>query len=163
MQSSTKISLGPTVLLVVAACVIPTAAPAQSEQRASGIRIIPAPSPSEGQALIGKLQALQQELKRGENPYFDLLAGAPASFPLAAVPPRELFLELPFDQAFHILRERTDKAVKAAYRLMVPHPAGKLMCHVEAVVGFYDEIERVEILCRPPPPLTPSPPPPAKN
>jgi hypothetical protein len=122
-------------------------APSTSASQLSGL------SSTEADALIKNLQSLQRRLRSGESLFFELLSGAPASYAMAAVSPREAFLQLPLDRTFSIERVRTDNQLWQPYKLTVmPNGLGHMFWDVEVVLGVNGDVERVTMLYRPPAP-----------
>lgn len=115
---------------------------------------------AQANALIGRLQDAQRRLSAGEQLFFELLAGAPASYPMTEMPPRRAFLDMAFERAVIIERVPTSNRLWQPYRLVIAsNGPGQLIWDIEVVLGFGDDIERVTMIYRPPPPATPPPPP----
>lgn len=109
---------------------------------------------AEADALVKKLQGLQAQLRRGDKVYFQLLSGAPASYPETAVSPRQAFLDMPFEKARWFERISTGNPLWKPHKLAIQLGGpGSLVWEVEVVVGFYDNIERVEMFYQPPAPF----------
>ena len=71
---------------------------------------------------------------------------------MTEVSPRAAFLDLPVERAFSIERIRSDGGPR--YRLVLtPDGPGRLLWDVVVSVGYSGEIERVEMLYRPPHPF----------
>ena len=105
--------------------------------------------------MIERLKEAQAKLKNGEQLYFELLSGAPASDPITKVSPRDAFLQMPFDKAFIIERVNTDNLLWQPHKLAYkPAGAGQMIWDVEVVFGFSDKrFLRVQMLYGPPPPF----------
>ncbi|WGM32772.1 hypothetical protein [Brevundimonas sp. NIBR11] len=108
----------------------------------------------EAAVLIGKLQDAQEKLRRGEAMYFELMSGAPASYPQTTMSPREAFLAADFSHPFQITRPRIDNPLWKPHQLILaPDGPGNLLADVEVVLGFYGDLDRVKIYYRPPHPF----------
>jgi hypothetical protein len=104
--------------------------------------------------LVSKLSDAQDALRRGEPLYFELLSGAPASYPMTATSPRDAFLSADFNQPFEVERLPPANPSWKPYRLtLLPNGLGNLLWDVEVVLGFYGDIARVEMVYRPPHPF----------
>jgi hypothetical protein len=114
-------------------------------------------SSAEADKLIAQLQDLQRKLRGGEAVVFELLSGAVAYYPQTKVSPRETFLEMPFEHAFIIERVPTSNRLWRPHRITIrPQRAtgeDQLIWHVEVVLGFYDNVERVQMVYKPPAPF----------
>lgn len=107
----------------------------------------------EAEALIAKLDQLQRRLRGGEAVFFQLLSGAPASYPMTTVSPREAFLQLSFEGTASIERVPASNPLWQPFKLVItPNGPGQLMWDVEVVLGINGQVERVEMFYRPPPP-----------
>ena len=108
----------------------------------------------EAKVLIAKVADAQAKVKRKDPVTFELLSGAPASYPMTRVAPRDAFLRLPLAKIFSVERKATDNKLWQPYRIIVvPDGPGKLLWDVEVVLGFNGQIERIEMLYRPPAPF----------
>lgn len=108
----------------------------------------------EAAALIAKLVDAQTRLNNKEALYFELLSGAPASYPMTSTAPRDAFLGLPLAKIVRIERKASDNKLWQPYRIIVlPDGPGKLLWDVEVVLGINGQIERIEMLYRPPAPF----------
>lgn len=108
----------------------------------------------EAAALIAKVADAQAKLKNKEQLVFELLSGAPAFYPMTRTTPRDAFLRLPLAKTFSVERQATDNKLWQPYRLIIlPDGPGKLLWDVEVVLGINGQIERIEMLYRPPAPL----------
>lgn len=108
----------------------------------------------EAAALIAKVADAQSRVKKKEPVVFELLSGAPASYPMARVAPRDAFLRLPLARIFSIERKAPDNKLWQPYRIIaLPDGPGKLLWDVEVVLGINGQIERIEMLYRPPAPF----------
>src|SRR4051812_4275936 len=122
-------------------------APAAAPARLEGL--------TEAQAaqLIGTLREAQRGLRAGEKLYFDLLSGAPASYDMTKVSPREAFLGLDLGQLFSIARLDRNRVALDTYRVTVQPERGGLLWDVEIRLGSSGNLERVEMFYRPPAPF----------
>lgn len=108
----------------------------------------------EAKVLIAKVADAQAKVKRKYPVTFELLSGAPASYPMTRVAPRDAFLRLPLAKIFSVERKATDNKLWQPYRIAVlPDGPGKLLWDVEVVLGVNGQIERIEMLYRPPAPF----------
>jgi hypothetical protein len=154
MQHKCPVPLQREVLAVMLC--LSLAGGAAAQQRAG-----PAPaqlrglSTGEATALIGRLRAAQAMLKGGgKSLYFELLSGAPASYPMTGVAPRDAFLRMRFEEAFLIERIATDNPLWQPYKLaLAPDRPGQPVWHVEVVLGSEGQIDRVTMLYKPPAPF----------
>lgn len=104
--------------------------------------------------LINKLKMAQEALRRGDPLYFELLSGAPASYPMTTTSPREAFLSANFDKPFDIERLPPANSSWKPHRLtLLPNGLGNLLWDIKVVLGFYGDIARVEMFYRPPHPF----------
>lgn len=111
-------------------------------------------SSAEAADLAAKLADAQTRLRNGEPLMFALLSGAPASYPMAGIAPREAFIALPLDRTLRFERKSSSSKLWRPYRLIIlPEGPGKLLWDVEVVLGFNGQIERIEMLYRPPAPF----------
>ena len=111
-------------------------------------------SAAEADALLDKLQNLQRRLRSGESLYFELLSGAPASYPATSVSPRDAFLQMSFERPLIVERVRTDNRLWQPYKLMfLPDGPGRLVWDVEVVLGITGDVERVTMLHTSPAPF----------
>ncbi len=105
-------------------------------------------------ALIAKVADAQSKLKNNEQAVFELLSGASASYPMTRTTPRDAFLGLPLAKIFSVERKTSTNKLWQPYRIIVlPDGAGKLLWDVEVVLGINGQIERIEMLYRPPAPF----------
>jgi len=108
----------------------------------------------EAAALIAKVADAQAKVKNEEQVVFDLLSGAPAFYSMTRTTPREAFLRLPLAKTFSVERKATDNRLWQPYQIIVlPDGPGKLLWDVEVVLGINGQIERIEMLYRPPAPF----------
>ena len=108
----------------------------------------------EAAALIAKVADAQAKVKNKEQVVFELLSGAPAFYPMTRTAPRDAFLRLPLAKTFSVERKATDNKLWRPYRIIVlPDGPGKLLWDVEVVLGINGQIERIEMLYRPPAPF----------
>ena len=111
-------------------------------------------SAEEATAIIAKLEDAQRRLRAGDKQSFELLAGSIASYEMTKSSPREIFLQVPFQDVWEIQRVRTDNRLWQPYRLAyAPNGLGKLYWDIEVVLGFKGNIERVLMLYKPPAPF----------
>ena len=105
-------------------------------------------------ALIAKVADAQSKLKNNEQAVFELLSGASASYPMTRTTPRDAFLGLPLAKIFSVERKTSTNKLWQPYRIiMLPDGPGKLLWDVEVVLGINGQIERIEMLYRPPAPF----------
>jgi hypothetical protein len=131
----------------------PADALARPAGEAAGLRL-QAIAADEAAALIETLRHLQRRLRAGEALTFELLSGAPASYPMTATSPRAAFLGLPLDRVFSVERVRTDNRLWQPHRVVIaPDGPGRLIWDVEVVLGVTGNVERVQMIYRPPPPF----------
>jgi hypothetical protein len=121
--------------------------PAPAAARLSGL------DNAEAARLIGILQEAQRRLRMGEQLFFDLLSGAPASYRETEISPRRAFLDMAFENALIIERHQSRNRLRQPYRLTISRAWGEVYWDVEVVLGFEGNIERVEMVFRPPPPF----------
>lgn len=144
----------PVLLAATAILLAPTAAaepPPTTPAAAPQLRGLNA---EDAAALIAKVADAQARLKNKESATFELLSGAPASYPMARVSPRDAFLRLPLGKTFSVERKATDNKLWQPHRITIlPDGPGKLLWDVEVVLGFYGNIERIEMIYRPPAPF----------
>ena len=104
--------------------------------------------------LVDKVKQAQARLRAGEPVYFELLSGAPASYPMTETSPRQAFLEADFDQPFDIERPPTNNSLWKAHALtLLPNGPGEPIWDVEVVLGVNEQIERIEMVYRRPVPF----------
>jgi lipoprotein-anchoring transpeptidase ErfK/SrfK len=136
------------LLLAPAALAQPTPASVPAQPQTRGL------TAEEAAALIAKIADAQARLKNGEKAYFELLSGAPASYPMTRTAPRDAFLRLPLTKTFSVERKATDNKLWQPYRIIVlPDGPGKLLWDVEVVLGINGQIERIAMLYRSPAPF----------
>lgn len=140
-------------LWVAASLLVPSEA--QAEQSAPTLQASPqlqGLSPVEAEALIAKLQLAQHEIAAGKAETFEILAGSPASYPAARVPPLTAFAQMSFDHPRTIARK--PMGLWLVYQLTYFPPAPhSLMWKVTVTTGLAGELERVELLYTAPPPF----------
>lgn len=108
---------------------------------------------AEADALIAKLRDAQGALKAGHKEYFELLAGAPASYRAANVAPRTAFTAMSFDRPWSIER-KANAGLWQPYELTYfPPGPDKLMWKVNVTIGQVGQLVRVEMLYTAPPPF----------
>ena len=136
------------LLLAPAALAQPTPADVAAQPQLRGLNA------EEAAALIAKIADAQARLKNGEKAYFELLSGAPASYPMTRTAPRDAFLRLPLAKTFRVERKATDNKLWQPYRIIVlPDGPGKLLWDVEVVLGIDGQIERIAMLYSSPAPF----------
>ena len=109
---------------------------------------------AEADALIATLKEAQRTLRNDGKLYFDLLSGAPASDPITKVSPRDVFREMRFDEVFIIERGPTDNRLWQPYKLAFrPEGPGQTSWQLEVVLGFYGDLQRLEMVYKAPPPF----------
>lgn len=122
-------------------------APADTELQLRGI------ADDEADAIVKELQKMQDQLRKGEKVYFQLISGSIASYPETAISPRQVFLDMPFETTAWFRRTSTSNPLWKPYKLDIPTAPGSLVWDIEVVIGFYGNIERVEMFFRPPHPF----------
>ena len=125
----------------------------QAEQR-STLQLSGQTTRGDAEEVIAKLVEAQNKIRSGEDVYFQLLSGAPASYPMTMISPREAFLSADFSQPFSFEQLHSDSSLWVPYRLILtPNGVGNLLWDVEVVLGSRGRIERIEMLYRPPHPF----------
>lgn len=149
MTFSRSISIAATALLLAPPTLAqPAPAKVAAQPQLRGL------TAEEAAALIAKVADAQAKLKNKEQVVFELLSGAPAFYPMTRTSPRDAFLRLPLAKSFSVERKATDNKLWQPYRLIVlPDGPGKLLWDVEVVLGINGQIERIEMLYRPPAPF----------
>ena len=108
---------------------------------------------TEANGLVGKLQHAQEEVRAGRNETFEILAGAPAMYAAARVPPLTAFLQMSFERPWSI-EAKPPTGLWHPYELTYfPPGPHSLMWKVTVTVGVAGELERVEMLYTAPPPF----------
>jgi hypothetical protein len=107
----------------------------------------------EARALLARLQAAQADVRTGKRLTFELLSGAPVSYPAVQVPPRRAFLAMRFDHPWSIQRLAKTGAWQPYELRYFPPGPNRLMWKVTVVLGVAGEIERLEMLYTAPPPF----------
>lgn len=111
-------------------------------------------SRQEAIGLVDKVKQAQDRLRAGEPVYFELLSGAPASYPTTEISPRQAFLDADFDRPFDIDRPPIENRLWKPYAItLLPNGPGEPVWDVEVVLGVNDQIERIEMVYRPPAPF----------
>ena len=111
-------------------------------------------SAAEASLLLMKVKEAQSSLKGGQFQPFELLAGSVASYEATNISPREAFLSVPFDEVWKIQRVRTDNGLWQPYKLAyAPKGLGQLYWDIEVVLGINGNIERVQMVYKPPAPF----------
>lgn len=135
--------------IVVGAASIPFHAGAQT---ATAIQLRGDLTPTDAARIVAVVKAAQEKLRRGENVYFELLSGAPASYEQTKIAPRDVFLALSFETPFSIENRSTGNRPWQPYRFEITGERS-LVWQVDVVLGISGNLERVEILARPPHPF----------
>ncbi|GLK48519.1 hypothetical protein GCM10017620_14920 [Brevundimonas intermedia] len=100
------------------------------------------------------LKAAQQALREDKGVSFELLSGAPASYPMIATSPRDAFLAVDFDNPFEAERLPAPNSNWNPYRLtLLPNGPGALLWDVEVILDGAGALARVEMLYRAPHPF----------
>ena len=148
MKYSRLIAIAATALLLAPATFAqPTAINVAAQPQLRGL------TAEEAAALIAKVADAQSRLRKKEQVVFELLSGAPTFYPMTRTTPRDAFIRLPLAKTFSVERKATD-IKRQPYRLIVlPDGPGKLLWDVEVVLGINGQIERIEMLYRPPAPF----------
>lgn len=73
---------------------------------------------AEAETIIRNLQAAQRRLRDGESLFFELLSGAPASYSMTMVSPRDAFLRMAFESPTSIERVQTTNRLWQLYKLI---------------------------------------------
>jgi hypothetical protein len=102
--------------------------------------------------IIAVVKAAQAKLRGGESLYFELLSGAPASYEQTKIAPRDVFLALSFEDPFSIEYRSTGNRLWQPYRFEIRGERA-LVWQVDVVLGINGNLERIEILARPPHPF----------
>lgn len=110
-------------------------------------------SPAEADALVAKLQQAQVHLKAGKSETFELLAGAPASYPASKIAPRTAFSAMDFRHPWSIERKPTTGLWQPYELDYFPQGADSSMWRVTVTVGQIGQLTRVEMLRTAPPPF----------
>lgn len=139
-----KIKLSAAILFGLG---IPTSASAQ-QQQLDGL------TSEEAASIIASLEKSQESLRSGEFQPFTLLAGSVASYGEADISPRQIFVDLPFKDAWKVVRVETNTKVRQPYRLSyAPDGLGKRYWDIEAVFGANGELEMVTLTYKVPAPF----------
>jgi hypothetical protein len=139
--------------LIVATALVVVNLPLQaSAQTATVTQLRGRLTQADADKVIAAVKDGQAKLRRGESVVFELLSGAPASYDEARITPRDVFLALSFDTPFSIENRSTGNKLWQPYRFELKGERS-LVWQVDVVLGFYDNLERVEILARPPHPF----------
>jgi hypothetical protein len=107
----------------------------------------------EAGTLIAKLDDAQSRIKAGEDLTFELLSGAPASYPAAKISPRQSFLAMNFGQPYAVERLPTTGLWQHYQLTYFPPEPDALMWKVDVTTGQLAELVRVEMLYTAPPPF----------
>jgi len=110
-------------------------------------------TPAEAILLIAKLQRAQATLKAGKRETFELLAGAPASYPAAQVAPLNAFLTMPFEHPWSVERKPASGLWQPYELVYFPPGPYELMWKVTVTVGQVGQLVRLEMLYTAPPPF----------
>lgn len=107
----------------------------------------------EAGTLIAKLVDAQSRIKAGENLTFELLSGAPASYPATKISPRQSFLAMSFGKPYAVERLPTTGLWQHYQLTYFPPKPDALMWKVDVTTGQLAELVRVEMLYTAPPPF----------
>ena len=111
-------------------------------------------SEAKASQIVELLEDVQRRLKADEKQYFTLLSGAPASYDMTKVTPRDAFLQVRFDEVWEFRRVATINRLWQPFRLSyAPDGLGKLYWDIEVVFGLNDKLERVTMTYKPPAPF----------
>jgi hypothetical protein len=135
---------------VVAATTLPLHANAQATA-AAAIQLRGGLTQADADTIIATVKDAQEKLRNGENVYFELLSGAPASYDQTRIAPRDAFLALSFDAPFSLSKLAGDRLWQP-YRFEITGDQS-LVSQVDVILGSGDRLERIEILTRPPHPF----------
>lgn len=125
----------------------PPAAAVPATRHLSGL------TPQDAAALIVLLQDAQQRLSAGARPSFHLRSGSVAYYDEAALPPREVFLAVPFNEVWQIRQEASNSSL-VRYRLAyAPDGLGQPYWDIEAMVSRSGKLEAVTLTYLPPAPF----------
>jgi hypothetical protein len=109
---------------------------------------------AQANALVTSLKGAQRDLQAGKAQSFELLAGSVASYDAARITPRDAFLQLPFDKVWDVERISAAGEPLQEYKLAYsPEGLGKPYWHVEVATNSSNDIERVLLSYRNPPPF----------
>jgi len=104
--------------------------------------------------LIVKLQDAQAKLQVGKFQSFELLSRSIASYDATKTSPRDVFLEVPFDEVWDIEKVPAETRLWQPFNLAyAPNGLGKLYWEIEVVLGFSGGLERVTMTYKPPAPF----------
>lgn len=132
----------------------PTTLSAHSEVPASSERQLQGLSPLEASELIAKLSDAQERVRSGQFQSFELLSGSVATYEITKVSPRDVFLDLPFDQVWQIERLPSGGLPGQSFRLdYAPDGLGKPYWEIDTVVATSGNLERVTLVYRAPAPF----------
>ena len=108
----------------------------------------------ESRALISKVHAAQARLRKGDDVYFELLSGAPASFTATMRSPRDVFLAFAFEAPITAERIPSASHTWRPYRLSYRDKENaRAIWEVEVVLNINDSVQRVEMINKPPSPF----------
>ena len=129
-------------------------APVHASAPAAAVPQLKGLDANDAQIVSGKLVEAQRAVRAGDKVYFELLAGAPAVYDATLVPPRRAFLNMHFEHPDVVERLDAPNSLWRPYRLTYfGKKGGELMWEIEVVLGFNDQLERVQMLYKPPPPF----------
>lgn len=130
------------------------ATPVQAAVPADAIPQLKGLNANDAQLVVAKLVEGQRAVKARDKVYFELLSGAPATYDATLVPPRQAFLGMHFERPDVVERLEAPNSLWHPYRLTYFAKKGsELMWEVEVVLGFEEQLERVQMLYKPPPPF----------
>ncbi|WP_086607937.1 hypothetical protein [Erythrobacter donghaensis] len=139
-----KLRLAAAILLGLG---MATSASAQ-EQQLDGL------TSDEAASIIASLEKSQEALRSGEFQPFTLLSGSVASYGQADISPRQIFVDLPFRDAWKVVRVETNTKTRQPYRLSyAPEGLGRRYWDIEAVFGANGELEMVTMTYKVPAPF----------
>ena len=108
---------------------------------------------AEANLLIAKLKHAQADLKAGRSETFELLAGAPASYPAALMAPRSAFSSMPFEHPWSVERKPATGLWQPYELDYFPPGPNSLMWKVTVTVGQVGQLVRDKMLYTAPPPF----------
>ena len=110
-------------------------------------------NPDEAGILIAKLEDAQSRIRAGENLTFELVSGAPASYPATKISPRQSFLGMSFGKPYAVEQLPTTGLWQHYQLTYFPPEPNALMWKVDVTTGQLAELVRVEMLYTAPPPF----------
>lgn len=141
-------------LLSVAIAAVPATARSQDDAPAEYLTAIDA---DEAARVLEAVRSEQAKLANGEDAYFDLYSGAPASYAQSSVSPRDTFLNLDFSDVYHIRRESPPGEPVQRYEItIIPDVPDSPVWEIEVLIGWANRkapVERITIFYTLPPPF----------